>query len=315
MARYLVTGGAGFIGGAIARRLLEQGHHVVIVDNLSTGARENVPAAADFVLADLRSDAAVAALDGRGVDAVLHLGAQSSGEISHADPLADFDTNARGTFLLLRWAERYGIRRFLFASSMAVYGSHDGPVSEDTPVAPISFYGASKVAAEAAVSLFGRHGGSPTILRMFNVYGPGQNLGNLRQGMASIYLAHMLSGGPIVVKGSLDRYRDLVFIDDVVDAWLQALDHAPSPGATYNVGTGRKTTVRTLVDGLLRAAGHTSETCGVTVSGETPGDLAGSVADITHISRTLGWVPRVALDDGLRRMVAWAKMFPITSCE
>ena len=139
MFRYLVTGGAGFIGGAIARRLIERGDRVTVVDDLSTGARENVPAGADFVLADLRSDVAVDALDGRGVDAILHLGGQSSGEISHVNPIADFDTNARGTFLLLRWAERQAIKRFLFASSMAVYGSAEGPVAEACPPQPVSF--------------------------------------------------------------------------------------------------------------------------------------------------------------------------------
>ena len=306
MKHCLVTGGAGFIGAAIARRLTERGDRVTVVDDLSTGARENVPAGADFVLADLRSGAAVDALDGRGVDAILHLGGQSSGEISHTNPIADFDTNARGTFLLLRWAERQAIKRFLFASSMAVYGSTEGPVAEACLPQPVSFYGASKVAAEAEVSLFGRHGGAPTILRMFNVYGPGQNLGNLRQGMASIYLAYLLRGEPIVVKGSLDRYRDFVYIDDVVDAWLRALEAPSSIGGIYNVGTGLKTTVRALVDGLVRAAGHAAGTVPVTVASETPGDVHGSVADISNITRVLGWAPRVALDEGLRRMVAWA---------
>jgi UDP-glucose 4-epimerase len=306
LKQYLVTGGAGFIGAAIGRRLLQRGDRVVVVDDLSTGARANVPAGAEFVLADLRSDAAIAALDGRGIDAILHLAAQSSGEISHADPIADFDTNARGTFLLLRWAERVGIKRFLFASSMAVYGSTQGPVAEDQPAAPVSFYGASKAAAETIVSLFGRHGGAPTIFRLFNVYGPGQNLDNLRQGMASIYLEQMLRGGPIVVKGSLDRYRDLVYIDDVVDAWLLALESPSSVGETYNVGTGQKTTVRSLVDGLLRSAGHAPGAIPVTIATGTPGDVHGSVANVTHIVRDLGWTPRLGLDEGLHQMVAWA---------
>ncbi len=306
MKQYLITGGAGFIGAAIARALIARGDRVIVVDDLSTGARANVPEGAGFVLADLRSEEAMAAIDGRGIDAVLHLGAQSSGEVSHEDPLRDFDVNARGTFLLLRWAERHGINRILFASSMAVYGSVDGPVPENRPVAPVSFYGASKVAAEAAVSMFGRHGGAPTIFRMFNVYGPGQNLTNLQQGMASIYLAYLLRGDPIVVKGSLDRYRDLVYIDDVVAAWLCALDAGASIGATYNLASGRMTSVRDLVDGLVRAAGHAPGRYPVTVTSATPGDLHGSVADIAHIGRDLGWTPRVALDEGLRRMVTWA---------
>lgn len=308
MARYLLTGGAGFIGAAIAERLVDRGDAVVIVDNLSTGTRDNVPDRARLMMADVGDERFWTAFDNEGIDAILHLGAQSSGEISHADPLADFDTNARGTFLVLRWAERYGIKRFLFASSMAVYGSADAPIAEDRQLAPSSFYGASKAAAEAAVSFFGRQGGATTIFRMFNVYGPGQNIANLRQGMASIYLAYLLAGEPIVVKGSLDRYRDLIFIDDVVDAWVQAIDRPAARGATYNLGTGRRTTVRDLLDALLRAAGQTPGTYPIVVEAPTAGDLFGSVADIERITRDLGWQPRIALDEGLRRMVAWASL-------
>lgn len=307
MAKYLLTGGAGFIGAAIAKRLLDRGDEVIVVDDLSTGAREHVPARAAFVLADVADERAWAVLKGDGIDAILHLSGQSSGEVSHVDPLADFDANARGTFLLLRWAERHGIARVVFASSMAVYGSTEGPIAEDHPPAPVSFYGASKVAAEAAVSLFSRRGGATTIFRMFNVYGPGQNLGNLRQGMASIYLAYLLRHEPIVVKGSLDRYRDLVYIDDVTDAWLVALAEPAAVGATFNLGTGRATTVRELVDALLRASGEASGSYPVTVEGATAGDVHGSVADITRITRDLAWKPRVGLADGLSRMVAWAQ--------
>lgn len=304
--RYLVTGGAGFIGAAIASRLLDRGDAVVVVDNLSTGARVNVPARAEFVHGDVGDARAWGRFDGSGIDAVLHLAAQSSGEISHADPLADFDTNARGTFLMLRWAERHRIDRVLYASSMAVYGAVDGPVSEDAPLAPVSFYGGSKVAAESAVGLFARHGGRTTILRMFNVYGPGQNLANLRQGMASIYLAYALRGEPVVVKGAMTRYRDLVYIDDVVRAWLVALDHSAAVGAIYNVGTGRRSTVRAIVDAVIRAVGRDPGTYPIAMEAGTPGDIDGSVADASRIARDLGWSADVGLDEGLRRMAAWA---------
>ena len=126
-----MTAGAGFIGAAIAQRLLDRGDEVIVVDNLSTGVREHVPARATFVLADVGEERAWSGLNGTGIDAILHLGGQSSGEVSHVDPLADFDTNARGTFLLLRWAERHGITRVLFASSMAVYGYTEGPIAEN----------------------------------------------------------------------------------------------------------------------------------------------------------------------------------------
>lgn len=306
MSRYLVTGAAGFIGAAIARRLVDRGDAVTVVDNLSSGDRANVPPGARFVEGDVADARLWASLDGAGVDAILHLAAQPSAEISHADPLADFDSNARGTFLMLRWAERHGIARVLFASSMAVYGGVEGPVSEDAPLVPASFYGGSKLAAETAIALFGRRGGSTTVLRLFNVYGPGQNLANLRQGMASIYLAYALRAEPIVVKGALDRYRDLVYIDDVVEAWLAALARPQAVGGIYNVGTGQATTVQATVDAVIRAVGGDPRSYPIDQRAGTPGDVHGSVADVSRIARELEWRARVPLDEGIRRMAAWA---------
>ena len=310
MPRYLVTGGGGFIGAAVARRLVERGDEVVILDNFATGDRGNVPADARLVVADIRDERCWTTLHDQGatgVEAVLHFAAQPSGEISHDDPLADFDTNARGTFLMLQWAARHGVRRILHASTMGVYGSADVALAEDRPLAPASYYGASKAAAESAVSFFDHSGGATTIFRMFNVFGPGQNLVNLRQGMASIYLAYVLRGEPVLVKGSLDRFRDLIYIDDVVDAWLRALDRPAAVGSTYNLGTGIRTTVRELVDAVIRAAGEVPGRYPVMVARGTAGDAHGTVANITRVTNDLGWTPRVPLDEGLHRMVRWAR--------
>jgi UDP-glucose 4-epimerase len=305
VARYIVTGGAGFIGSAIARRLVARGDGVIIVDDLSTGLRDNVPDGAQFVHADLARDDAFAQVNPEGVQAILHLGGQPSAEVSHADPIGSFDANERGTFLLLRWAEAQRIRRVLFASSMAVYGSSPDPVAEDVPPAPASYYGCTKLAAEMALAFFHRRGGEPTILRMFNVYGPGQNLANLRQGMVSIYLAYLLRGEPILVKGSPDRFRDLVYIDDVAAAWIRALDDPGTIGRTYNVGTGTPTTVRALVETLRAAAGDPRYP--VVFADATAGDVHGSVADINRIASELAWRPQVSLADGVARMLAWAR--------
>ncbi|MEE9274985.1 MAG: NAD-dependent epimerase/dehydratase family protein [bacterium] len=306
MARYLVTGGAGFIGSRMVRRLLERGDTAVVLDDLSTGFRENVPPGAEFVQGDLADPAVWEGLSPEGVDAVLHLGAQSSGEVSHEDPLRDFDVNARGSLLLLGWCERHGVRRLLHASSMAVYGNSDRPSAEDAPKRPGSFYGASKLAAEGYITLFARRGGAPTVFRLFNVYGPGQNLGNLKQGMVSIYMAYLLDGEPVLVKGSLDRFRDFVYVDDVVDAWMAALARPETAGETYNLASGRRTTVRELLDGLLAAFGRAGEDRVVQGEG-TAGDIAGSVADISKIRRELEWSPKTELREGLGRMVRWAR--------
>ena len=189
MGRYVVTGGAGFIGGRIAERLVARGDEVVVLDDLSTSSERTAPEGTTLVVADLSDERTYAEGLKGPFDAVFHLGAQSSGEISHLSPARDFDVNARGTLLLLRWAEASRVSRFLHASSMAVYGPVEGPVLETAPTQPGSYYGVSKVAGEAAVRFFAARGLQTTTFRMFNVYGPGQNLGNLRQGMVSIYLA------------------------------------------------------------------------------------------------------------------------------
>jgi len=305
--RYLVTGGAGFIGGHLARRLADRGDRVVVIDDLSSGLEENVPSPARFERADLADPATYERLNDETFDVVFHFGAQPSAEVSTEDPLRDFDSNARGTFLLLRWCESRGIRRVLHASSMAVYGESDGPIAETAPLLPRSFYGTSKLAGEAYARIFGLRGLDVTIFRMFNVYGSGQNLANLRQGMASIYLAYLLDDQPIHVKGSLDRFRDFVHVTDVVDAWLATVEAPVTFGKAYNVGTGRRTTVRELVDALGVAYGFPRGECPVRVEGATGGDIQGNVADMSAMQRDLGWQSKVTLEDGLAEMVAWAK--------
>jgi len=307
MSRYIVTGGAGLIGSVIAEKLIKRGDSVLVLDNISTGNSANIPLKAEFVEGDLTDPGTFESIDPKDVEAVLHLGAQSSGEVSHEDPVHDFDVNARGTLLLLRWCERCEIRRFLFASSMAIYGPSEGPLSEGRTSSPHSFYGASKIAAEGYVNLFGRQGGQPTIFRMFNVYGPGQNIGNLKQGMASIYLAYLIQGEPILVKGAFNRYRDFVYVDDVADAWLAALHLPASINGTYNLGSGRKTTVRELLDGLIRAFEQDPATYPVVQGDGTPGDILGSIADISAARRDLCWEPKMELSEGLKRMVGWAQ--------
>lgn len=197
MARYLLTGGAGFIGGRIAERLCHQGHDIVVLDDLSTSGDVALPAAATLIEADLASEGTYDRLPEGPFDAALHLGAQSSGEVSHSDPLRDFDVNARGSLLLLRWCQATGVRRLLYASSMAVYGSVEGLIDETVPLSPRSYYGMSKAAAEAAVRFFDGRGLRTTIFRMFNVYGPGQDLANLRQGIR----ARVSRNRPFVLSG------------------------------------------------------------------------------------------------------------------
>jgi UDP-glucose 4-epimerase len=300
----LVTGGAGFIGSRVAKSLIADGHDVLVVDDLSTGKRSNIPAGAAFMELDLSRDDGVARLPDASWAGILHLAGQSSGKRSFDDPLRDFDANARSTVLLARWANEHDVPVLVHASSMGVYGlGAREPMSEEMLAEPISYYGASKLAAEQALTVAAKTGLRTCSLRMFNVYGAGQDLENLDQGMVSIYLAYVLRGKTVVVRGSLDRVRDLVHVDDVVAAWKLALAR-PVPGAV-NVGSGTGTRVDELLKQIFRACGVQDDYPVVEHPG-TPGDAHTTVADIARARRLLGWTPQVALEDGLREFVAGA---------
>ena len=304
----LVTGGAGFIGSHLSHRLLASDWDVHIVDNLSTGFLKNVPEEATFCEVDLSEADCIERLPNERFDAVFHLAAQSSGEISFDDPAYDLKTNCLSTVLLCDWCLKNGTPRFLYTSSMSIYGDQEiQPVKESAIPKPKSFYGVGKLASEAYLQIYESMGLSTTSLRLFNVYGPGQNLENMRQGMVSIYLSYILRGQELVVKGSPDRHRDLVFIGDVIDAYLACLDNPQTHGKSYNVGTGYKTTVGQLVDAELAAFGHTRESYPVRFVEGTPGDTFGIQSDSTLMQIDTGWSPKVDLAKGLERMVAWAK--------
>jgi len=306
MAKYLVTGGAGFIGSHIARRLLELGHKVVIADNLLTGYRHNLPEKAEFIKLDISKPDDYKKLSRHKFDAIFHLAAQSSGEISDEKPELDLFTNAYGTFLLLQWAKKQGIKRFLYASSMAVYGNVDKlPVMEKQRCEPLSFYGITKLAGENYVRHFGRKGINITAFRLFSVYGPGQDMSNMKQGMVSIYLAYLLNKKSIWVKGSKDRFRDFTYIDDVVDVWIKSINNRKTFGKIYNLATGKKTYIRQLVNEEIKVFGYKKYR--VVYKGSTPADQFGLYADVSKITKELNWHPRHSLSHGLKQMVQWVK--------
>ena len=304
----LITGGAGFIGSHIAKRLLTTGYDVTILDNLTTGDIANIPNGATFIDCDIAKKKTYRLLNGEKFSHVLHLAAQSSGEISDEKPELDLEVNTLGTLLLLRWCMKEKIPRFLYASSMAVYGTAEkNPVMETDPCHPLSFYGISKFSSEQYIRHFSNKGLNTTIFRMFSVYGPGQNMSNLKQGMVSIFLAYLMKKEEIWVKGSGDRFRDFTYIDDVVDAWIAALDNPASYGQTYNLATGRKTFVRELINEEIKCCHLNPDTYPVRYEGSTPSDQFGLFADITKIRSDLHWSPKTDLKTGLEKMVDWIR--------
>lgn len=302
---YLVTGAAGFIGSAIAARLLSEGHQVWTIDNLSTGRVENLPKGIHFIRGGCQEPESIAQLEAARFDAILHIAGQSSGEISFDDPVYDLRTNTESTLRLIDYALASGCRRFIYASSMSVYGEvADEPIAESHAATPLSFYGVGKLASEHYMRIYQTKGLVPTALRFFNVYGPHQNLENLRQGMVSIYLAQMLFKDEVVVMGDGDRFRDFIYIDDVVQFAVGAIDDERSYGQIFNVGTGVRTTVSTLLSKLQEIGDLRTP---VVFRGGTPGDQRGIYADVRHAQETLGFRSRTSLDDGLREMIRWAR--------
>lgn len=299
---YLVTGGAGFIGSALTRALITNGADVVVADDLSTGYQANIPKDCRFVEMDVSNAEHYARLPVDEFDAVFHLAAQSSGEASFSDPWLDFSSHVAATFLLLDFCKQRNIRRFIYASSMSIYGdARYLPADEEHPVQPKSFYAAGKLAAESYVRLYQSFGVDTTIFRMFSVYGPGQNFANKMQGMVSIYLSYFLENKPILVKGSENRFRDFVYIDDVIAAWLAALYDPIAIGKTYNLGTGRSTSVGELLRTLTDCFDDPDYP--IEFVENTQGDQFGLYADIGNLTGDLGWRPRWELSYGLRAMI------------
>jgi len=300
--KILITGVAGFIGSHVARAFLRDGYAVVGVDDLSGGDIDNVPPQVNFIQTDLAVGSAARSIPG-GCCKILHLAGQSSGEISFDDPVADLEKNIVSTLNLLRYGLENRVERIVYASSMSVYGQvADAPIEETHGCAPLSCYGVGKLAAENYLHVYGDK--LPFVaLRMFNVYGPGQNMRNLRQGMVSIYLAQALASRSVEVKGSLGRFRDFIYIDDVVEVWRRAATSPSALGQTLNVGTG----VRTTVEALLRRICALVPGAGYFVNGATPGDQSGIYADTARLKACLDIRRFTPLDEGLSRFALWAR--------
>ncbi len=308
MKQYLITGAAGFIGAAIARKLLERGDSVISIDNLSTGFDENIPNGVKMIQGDCHSPDVISQAGKYKYDCVMHVAGQSSGEISFDDPVYDLQTNAQSTLMLLKMCLDQGCKNFVYASSMSVYGEQESqPVSETAVVIPKSFYAVGKLASEHYMRIYSKLGLRATALRLFNVYGNGQNMGNLRQGMVSIFLAQAIKDRFIHVRGSAERYRDVVHVDDVVRAFIIASELEGNGYDFFNIATGEKTKVGQLVRIIQETIPYDVAS---KFEGNTPGDTFGIYADVAKAASGLNWEPDVTLKDGMKNMVEWALNLP-----
>ena len=311
MTRVLVTGGAGFIGSHLTDRLLADGFGVTVLDNLATGSRENVPAAATLVEGDVGDRAVVdEVFAGERFDAVFHIAGQASIRLSFAEPEVDLRTNVIGTVNVLRACVESRVARLVNASSMAAYGEPELiPTPEGVACVPVSYYGVTKYAAERYVHVTGARPDvdlSVTSLRMFNVYGPRQSISNPYQGVLAIFIGNVLRGEPITIHGDGTQTRDFVFVADVVDAWLGVLGAAETAGAALNVGSGQETSVNELADAVLAAFGESRESWEIHHENVQLGDQLRACAS-TEALEAIGWSPTVSFREGVARTVTWAR--------
>lgn len=301
----LVTGGAGFIGSNLVRALLERGHQVRGLDNLSTGHRENLDGLdVGLHVVDL-SEAAQVRAAVRGIDTVFHMAAMISVPASMQEPASAYQANVLGTLNVLEAARREGVRRVVLSSSCAVYGNSSAIVSETTPPCPLSPYAASKLAAEDLTRLYHNAFGLETVcLRYFNVYGPRQDPNSPYAAVIPLFIGAMLAGEPVTVFGDGQQSRDFVYVEDVVKANLLASEDPGAVGEVLNIGTGTSMSVMDLVAALRGLIPHTPEPM---FGPERPGDIRFSSGDIRKATGTLGYRPAHDLQQGLRETVEWVR--------
>ncbi|HZZ83368.1 MAG TPA: NAD-dependent epimerase/dehydratase family protein [Anaeromyxobacteraceae bacterium] len=301
--KILITGGAGFIGSNVADLFVGAGWDVAVVDDLSSGKRENVPAAARLYPCDVRSAAAAEALVAERPEVVAHLAAQIDVRKSMADPRYDADVNLGGLLNVMQAAVKAGsVRHVLFASSGgAMYGETDHiPTREDEPPHPVSHYGAAKTASEIYLGVYrAGHGITSTALRYGNVYGPRQDPHG-EAGVVAIFAGRLLEGRPCTIYGDGAQTRDYVFVGDVARANLLAAERAYD--GALNIGTGVETDVNRLHAILAAAAGKGDAP--IHAPGR-PGEQKRSCIDPSAARRALGWKPEVTIEEGLRRTLEW----------
>jgi len=295
----IVTGGAGFIGSHVAEALVALGEEVVVLDDLSTGKRENLPEGAQLVEGDIR-EPQEELFAGVKPDVCFHLAAQADVRVSVSRPEHDARINVLGTVNLLQAALETDTRLVFSSTGGAIYGECEGPATEDAPRRPLAPYGTSKLAGEEYLATYNRlHGTRHVSLRFGNVYGPRQDPHG-EAGVVAIFFKRFLSEEQPRIFGDGKQTRDYVYAGDVVRATLAAAEH---DGGVFNVGTGRETSVVELFELCRRVAGK--EDVQPVFAPPRPGELQRSVLDISRAVDDLGWRPERNLEEGLRETWEW----------
>jgi nucleoside-diphosphate-sugar epimerase len=304
--RYLVTGGAGFIGSNIVDELVRRGHSVVVLDNLSSGKESNLANVRDKIELSTGSVTDLAAVQAacRGADYVIHLAARTSVPRSVQDPVDSNHANIDGTLNVLVAARDAKVRRFVFAASSSAYGETPTlPKVETMQPAPISPYGVTKYVGELYAQVFGRVYGLENVsVRYFNVFGPRQDPTSQYSGVLSRYMLAVIEGQPPIVYGDGEQSRDFTYVGNIVDETLRACEAAGASGKVFNGGTGVRVTLNEVLRQLEKISGKKIQ---AKYDPPRTGDILHSQADISLARKILGYEPRVLFEQGLKRTWDW----------
>jgi nucleoside-diphosphate-sugar epimerase len=303
MSLALVTGGAGFIGSHLVRALIDQDYDVRVLDDLSTGLKENLEGLdIELIRGDIRDRSAVAKAV-KGAELVFHYAAMISVPDSVKDPHFCYDVNVNGSLNVLWESHETGVKRVILASSAAVYGDTLAPVNEQAPSNPKSPYASAKVAMEGMARMFSATYRLPTVcLRYFNVYGPRQSPHSPYAAAIPLFINAFLSGNPPIIFGDGQQTRDFVYVDDVVRANLLAIDCEHAIGGVYNIAGHGPIAIATLVSCLRDFFPESAPT---EFRAAREGDIRFSAADQMRAVQALGYRPEIALEQGLQRTVQW----------
>lgn len=298
--KILVTGGAGFIGSHLVDRLIKEGCKVVVVDNLSTGKKENLNPRVKFYKADICDPKISQIFKKEKPKMVFHYAAQIDVSKSMENPIEDAKVNILGTLNILENCQKFKVKKFIFASSVGVYGEPQKLlVKENHPLNPISPYPITKLAIEKYLNYFQSKGLKFTVLRYSNIYGPRQSIKG-EGGVIAIFIDNILNGRRSIIYGSGNQTRDFLYVDDAVSAATKALK--ASSGSIYNIGTNREITINNLLKLLFL---EFNKKINPIFQPLRQGEIINSRVDFSKIKKELGWQPRFDLDRGLSKTVKW----------
>ncbi len=304
--RVLVTGGAGFVGSNLVRRLLEERAAVTVLDDLFTGRRENLPAEGLAFVEGSVCDPPTVERVIAGQEIVIHAAARNI-VVSTRNPREDFETNIGGTLNVLLAARAAGVGRVVYTSSTSVYGNPRYlPINEDDPLSLLTPYAVSKLAGENYCTAFYESYGMPTTaVRYSNVFGRGQDPANPYCGVVAKFIEALFQGKPPLIHGDGNQTRDFTYVDDAVEATLLAATSDRAVGEVFNVGTGVETRVNQLAEALIRITGVAVQPA--RTDRRDVDNIRRRVVNIEKTRRLLRWIPEVTLEEGLRRTVEWQR--------